>query len=79
MRFTIWQGSSEGALARIIHRTLWRDRGAAIVDVEGSISELVILLGCEDEKGGFAGLGEGRYQYYCYRFISLHNIHYQTK
>ena len=73
------EGSSEGALARIIHRTLWRDRGAAIVDVEGSISELVILLGCEDEKGGFADLSEGRHQYSYYRFISLHNIHYQTK
>ena len=52
MRFTLWQGSSEGALARIIHLTLWANRGAAIVDVEGSISELVMLLGCEDEKGG---------------------------
>jgi hypothetical protein len=28
--------------------------------VEGSISELVMLLGCEDEKGGFAGLSEVR-------------------
>ena len=79
MRFTLWQGSSEGALARIIHLTLWANRGAAIVDVEGSISELVMLLGCEDGKGGFAGLSEGRHQFYCYRFISLHNIHYQTK
>ena len=79
MRFAIWEGSSEGSLVSIIHRTLWRDRGAAIVDVEGSISELVMFLGCEDEKGGFAGLSEGRHQFYCYRFISLHNIHYQTK
>lgn len=79
MRFTIWQGSSEGVLARIIHRTLLRDRGAAIVDVEGSINEWVVFLCCEDEKGGFAGLTEGRKQFYCYGFISLHNIHYQTK
>jgi len=42
---------------------LWRDRRAAIVDGEGSISELVMLLGCEDEKGGFAGLSEGRHQF----------------
>ena len=52
MRFTIWQGSSEGVLARIIHRTLLQDRGLAIVDVEGSINEWVMLLCCEDEKGG---------------------------
>jgi hypothetical protein len=52
VRFTIWQGSSEGALGRIIHRTLWRDHGAAIADVEGSINELVMLLCCEVEKGG---------------------------
>ena len=63
MRFAIWQGSSEGALVRIIQRALWRDRRAAIVDVKGSISELVMLLGCEDEKGGFAGLSEGRHQF----------------
>jgi hypothetical protein len=79
VRFAIWQGSSEGVLASIIHRTLWPDREAAIVDVEGSINELVMLLCCEDEKGGFAGLTEGRHQFYCYGFISLHNIHYQTK
>jgi hypothetical protein len=79
MRFAIWQGSSEGVLVRIIHRTLWLDRWAAIVDVEGSINELVMLLCCEDEKGGFAGLTEGATPIYCYRSISLHNIHYQTK
>jgi hypothetical protein len=79
VRFPIWQGSSEGALGRIIHRTLWRDHGAAIADVEGSINELVMLLCCEVEKGGFAGWTEGRHQFYYYGFISLHNIHYQTK
>ena len=61
MRFTIWQGSSETVLVRIIHRTWWRDRGAAVVDVEGSINGLVMLLCCEDEKGGFAGLTEGQH------------------
>jgi len=46
VRFAICQGI-------IIHRTLLRDRGLAIVDVGGSINEWVMLLCCEDEKGGF--------------------------
>ena len=71
MRFAIGQGSSD--------RAWWRDRGATIVDVEGSINELGMLFCCEDEKGGFAGLTEGRQLFYYYRYISLHNIHYQTK
>ena len=79
MRFTLWQGSSEGALARIIHLTLWANRGAAIVDVEGSISELVMLLCCEDERGGFCRFDCRAIRIYWYGFIGLHNIHYQTK
>ena len=46
------KGSFESIVARIIHRTLLRDRGLAIVDVGGSINEWVMLLCCEDEKGG---------------------------
>jgi hypothetical protein len=76
--FTIRQVSSEGILARIIHRTLLRNRGVAMVDVEGSIHKWVMLLACEDEKGGFAAWSERRHRDYCQRFISLHNIHYQT-
>ena len=68
MRFAIWQGLTEGVL--VIHRIVVADRWAAIVDVEGSIKELVMLLCCEDEKGGFAGLTEGRKQFYCHRSIS---------
>ena len=78
MGFTIRQGSSEGILARIIHRTMLRNCGVARVDVEGSIHKWVMLLGCEDEKGGFAAWSEKRHRVYCQRFRSLHNIHYQT-
>ena len=82
VRFAIWQGSSEGFVGRIIDRTLWRDCGAAIARCGRFNKWIGNAFTLWRWEGGFCRfdcLTEGRHQFYCYRFISLHNIHYQTK
>ena len=78
VRFAIWQGSSEGFVGRIIDRTLWRDCGAAIARCGRFNKWIGNAFTLWRWEGGFCRFDWRVTPIYCYRFISLHNIHYRN-